>query len=94
MDHFIQKRKGAFHGRYGSFRIKSLKVRIQTMSFPTYINFQVNKTGGGRSNLVVHSHAVILMLYGLFPESFGIFWVRVLVVVLVVVVRYESNDHF
>ena len=43
------------------------------MSFPTYINFQVNKTGGGRSNMVVHSHAVILMLLSLFPESFGIF---------------------
>ena len=31
------------------------------MSFPTYINFQVNNTGGGRINMVVHSHAVELM---------------------------------
>ena len=43
------------------------------MSFPTYINFQVNNSGGGRSNMVVHSNAVILMLLSLFPESFGIF---------------------
>ena len=43
------------------------------MSFPTYINFQVNNPGGGRSNMVVHSHAVILMLLSLCPESFGIF---------------------
>ena len=56
-----------------SVRIKSLKARIQTMSFPTYINFQVNNIGEGRSNMVVHSHAVILMLLSLFPESFGIF---------------------
>ena len=56
-----------------SVRIKSLKARIQTMSFPTYINFQVNNPGGGRSNMVVHSHAVILMLLSLCPESFGIF---------------------
>ena len=69
-----KKGKGVIHGRYGSVRIKSLKVRIQTMSFPTYINFQVNNTGGGRSNMVVHSHAVILMLLSLFPESFGIFF--------------------
>ena len=27
------------------------------MSFPPYINFQVNKTGGGRSIMDVHSHA-------------------------------------
>ena len=47
------------------------------MSFPTYINFQVNNTGGGRSsNMVVHSHAVILMLLSLFPETFGIFYFR------------------
>ena len=57
-----------------SVRIKSLKARIQTMSFPTYINFQVNNIGEGRSNMVVHSHAVILMLLSLFPESFGIFY--------------------
>ena len=44
------------------------------MSFPTYINFQVNNTGGGRSNMVVHSNAVILMQLSLFPESFGIFF--------------------
>ena len=43
------------------------------MSFPTYINFQVNNSGGGRSNMVVHRNAVILMLLSLFPESFGIF---------------------
>ena len=43
------------------------------MSYPTYINFQVNKTGGGSSYVVVHSHAVILMLLSLLPESFGIF---------------------
>ena len=73
MENSIEKRKGAVHGRYGSVRIKSLKARIHTMSFPTYINFQVNKTGGGRSNLVVHSHTVILMLLSLCPESFGIF---------------------
>ena len=47
------------------------------MSFPTYINFQVNNSGGGRSNMVVHSNAVILMLLSLFPESFGIFHFRV-----------------
>ena len=47
------------------------------MSFPTYINFQVNNTGGGRSNMVVHSHAVILMLLSLCPESFGIFQSRI-----------------
>ena len=62
--------------------IKSLKARIQTMSFPTYINFQVNNIGEGRSNMVVHSHAVILMLLSLFPESFVIFksiyWLNVL----------------
>ena len=63
----------AIHGRYGSVRIKSLKARIQTMSFPTYIKFQVNNSGGGRSNMVVHSNAVILMLLSLFPESFWIF---------------------
>ena len=40
------------------------------MAFPTYINFQVNNTGGGRSNMVVHSHAVILMLLSLCPEKF------------------------
>ena len=32
-----------------------------------------SNTGLGRSNMVVHSHAVILMLLSLFPESFGIF---------------------
>ena len=58
---------------YGSVIIKSLKARIETMSFPTYINFQINNPGGGRSNMVVHSHAVILMLLSLCPESFGIF---------------------
>ena len=47
------------------------------MSFPTYINFQVNNPGGGRSNMVVHSHAVILMLLSLCPESFGIFIVGI-----------------
>ena len=31
------------------------------MSFPTYINFQVNNTGGGRSNMDVHSNAVKLI---------------------------------
>ena len=46
------------------------------MSFPTYINFQVNNSGGGRSNMVVHSNAVILMLLSLFPESFGIFFIN------------------
>ena len=44
------------------------------MSFPTYINFQVNNTGEGRSNMVVHRHAVILMLLSLCPESFRIFF--------------------
>ena len=73
MENSIQKRKGAIHDRYGSVIIKSLKARIQTMSFPTYINFQVNNTGRGRNNMVVHSHAVILMLLSLCPGSFGIF---------------------
>ena len=45
------------------------------MSFPTYINFQVNNSGGGRSNMVVHSNAVILMLLSLFPEKFRDFFV-------------------
>ena len=80
MENSIQKRKGDVHGRYGSVIIKSLKARIQTMSFPTYINFQVNNTEGGRSNMVVHSHAVILMLLSLFPESFGIFYILFLFV--------------
>ena len=31
------------------------------MSFPTYINFQVNNIGEGRSIMVVHSHAVKLI---------------------------------
>ena len=74
MENSIQKRKGAVHGRYGSVIKKSLKARIQTMSFLTYINFQVNNTGGGRSNMVVHSHVVILTLLRLCPESFGIFY--------------------
>ena len=43
------------------------------MFFPTCINFQVNNTGGGRINIVVYRHAVILMLLSLCPESFGIF---------------------
>ena len=73
MENSIQKRKGSIHARYGSVIIKSLKARIQTMSFPIYINFKVNNSEGGRSNVVVHSHAVILMLFSLFPKSFGIF---------------------
>ena len=50
------------------------------MSFPTYINFQVHNSGGGRSNMVVHTNAVILMLLSLFPESFVIFIICIEVV--------------
>ena len=44
------------------------------MSFPKYINFQVNNNGGGMSNMVVHSHAVILMLISRkFQDFFSFF---------------------
>ena len=50
-DDLTQKSKTTKH----SVRFKSLKARIQTMSFPTYINFQVNNTGdqGGLTFLCI-----------------------------------------
>lgn len=47
MENSIQKRKGVVHDRYGSVIIKSLKERIKTMSFPTYINSKLKTLGEG-----------------------------------------------